>query len=488
MNTELRTGLTFDDVLLVPALSEILPKDVSLATKITKTVTLGSPIMSAGMDTVTESKMAIAVARQGGIGVIHKHMSVEQQATEVDKVKRSEHGVITDPFSLSQNNYVYEANNLMAKYRISGVPITENGKLIGIITNRDLRFETDHNKKIYEVMTREGLITTHEGTSIEEAKKILTLHKIEKLPIVDSKMRLKGLITIKDIEKQIRYPSSAKDAQGRLLVAAAIGCTGDYLERVAELIKVKVDVIVMDPIHGHHTSVIAAVRAFKQQFGDTPLIAGNVATARATQALIEAGADGIKVGMGSVSNSTTRVIAGVGIPQITAIHDSYQVAKHHGVPIISDGGIKFSGDITKALAAGASAVMMGSLFAGCDESPGRIELFQGRKYKIYRGMESEHNEGFYTSDGDGHGHREDITRRIVPEGVEGRISSRGPLADTVFQLLGGLRSGMAYLGCANLDELHKHAEFIRITPAGLRESHPYDIQISKEAPNYSVVY
>ena len=483
MNTELRTGMTFDDVLLIPALSEISPKDVSLTSRLSRNVTLGTPIMSAGMDTVTESKMAIAIARQGGIGVIHKNMSVEQQATEVDKVKRSEHGVITDPFSLSQNNYVYEANNLMAKYRISGVPITESGKLIGIITNRDLRFETDHNKKIYEVMTKDGLITTHEGTSIEEAKKILTKYKIEKLPIVDSKMRLKGLITIKDIEKQIRYPHSAKDAQGRLLVAASVGYAGDYLERTAELIKMKVDVIVMDAAHGHHTSVIAAVRALKEQFGDTPLVAGNVATSRATEDLIEAGADCIKVGMGSVSNSTTRVIAGVGVPQITAIQDAYQVAKPYGIPIISDGGIKFSGDITKALAAGASAVMMGSLFAGCDESPGRMELFQGRKYKIYRGMETEHADGSVDVS-----HHEDITRRLVPEGVEGRISSKGPLSDTVFQLMGGLRAGMAYLGCASIDELRESAEFIRITSAGLRESHPYDIQISKEAPNYSIVY
>ncbi|MCL2618089.1 MAG: IMP dehydrogenase [Defluviitaleaceae bacterium] len=480
MNTNLRTGLTFDDVLLVPALSEISPQDVSLTIKLTKNITMATPLMSAGMDTVTESKMAIALARQGGIGVIHKNMSVEQQATEVDKVKRSEHGVITDPFSLSQNNYVYEANNLMAKYRISGVPITENGKLIGIITNRDLRFETNHNKKIYEVMTKDGLITTHEGTSIDEAKAILTKHKIEKLPIVDEKMRLKGLITIKDIEKQIRYPLSAKDANGRLLVAAAIGYTDNFLERAAELLKVKVDVLVVDAIHAHHSSAIAAVRALKAQFGDTPVVAGNVATARATQDLIDAGADCVKVGLGSVSNSTTRVVAGVGVPQITAVHDAYSVAGPLGIPIISDGGIRFSGDITKALAAGASVVMMGSMFAGCDESPGRIELYQGRKYKLYRGMEA------LRAEANTYANHEDPPRLPIPEGVEGRISAKGPLADTVYQLMGGLRSGLAYLGCSGIDELREHAEFIRITPAGLREGHPFDIQISKEAPNYSM--
>ena len=482
MNIELPTGLTFDDVLLVPELSDILPKDVVLTTQLTKGVPLVNPLMSAGMDTVTESKMAIALARQGGLGVIHKNMSIEKQATEVDKVKRSEHGVITDPFSLSQNNYVYEANDVMAKYRISGVPITESGKLIGIITNRDLRFETDHNKKIYEVMTKENLITVPEGTSIEEAKTILTRHKIEKLPIVDTKGRLKGLITIKDIEKQIRYPYSAKDKHGRLLSSASVSAEGDFLERVAELVKAKVDVIVMDATHGHHTSVIEAVRAFKQRFGGIPLVAGNVATARATEALIHAGADAVKIGMGAVSNSTTRVIAGVGVPQITAVHEAYQVAKSHGIPIICDGGIKFSGDITKALAAGASVVMMGSIFAGCDESPGRSELFQGRKYKIYRGMEAAQQGD--TQDNPANPYED---RRIVPEGVEGRISSKGLLADTVFQLLGGVRAGMSYLGCRNLDELREHAKFVRITHAALREGHP-DIRITKEAPNYSIEY
>jgi len=471
MNTELRTGLTFDDVLLVPEMSDILPGDVSLATKLASGITLNNPIMSAGMDTVTEAKMAIAVARQGGVGIIHKNMSIEQQATEVDKVKRSEHGVITDPFSLSQNNYVYEADELMAKYHISGVPITESGKLIGIITNRDLRFETDHNKKIYEVMTKDGLITVPEGTSLEEAKKLLTKHKIEKLPIVDEKMRLKGLITIKDIEKQVKYPESAKDANGRLLAGAVIGTGGDFLERAAELIKMKADIIVIDATHGHHTSVIEAARAFRKLFADTPLIVGNVATARGALALVETGADCIKVGMGAVSNSTTRVVTGVGVPQITAIQDVYQALKPHSIPIISDGGIKFSGDITKALAAGASAVMLGSLFAGCDESPGRLELFQGRNYKVYRRSEP-------TSYNPAAGKHKDITRRLVPEGVDGRILSRGPFIDTAHQLIGGVRTGMAYMGCRNLDELRERAKFMQVTTAGLQESYSHDTLIN----------
>ena len=477
MNTELRTGLTFDDVLLVPELSDIAPDDVSLKTKLAKNIVLNNPILSAGMDTVTESKMAIAVARQGGVGIIHRNMSIEQQATEVDKVKRSEHGVITDPFSLSQNNYVYEANELMGKYHISGVPITESGKLIGIITNRDLRFESDHNKKIYEVMTKDNLITTPEGTTIEEAKAILTKYKIEKLPIVDSKMRLKGLITIKDIEKQIKYPESAKDTNGRLLAGAIIGSSGDFLERAAELIKMKVDIVVIDSLHGHHTSIIEAVRAFKKQFSGVPLVAGNVATARGALALIEAGADCIKVGMGSVSNSATRMYTGVGVPQITAIQDVYSSVKAYDIPIISDGGIKFSGDITKALAAGASTVMMGSMFAGCDESPGCFELFEWRKYKVYNTPDP----ATYQS---GTSKQQDVTRRITPDGPEGRILSRGPLADTAKQLMSGVRTGMAYLGCRDLHKLRENASFVRVTAAGLRESHSHDPILGKNSQSY----
>ncbi len=480
-----KEGLTFDDVLLIPAKSHVVPSKVDLTTNLTKTIRLNAPIMSAGMDTVTTATMAIAVARQGGIGVIHKNLSIEQQVTEVDKVKRSEHGVITDPFFLSPNHYVYEANELMAKYHISGVPITENDKLIGIITNRDLRFETDHNKKIYEVMTRENLITCREGTSLEEAKKLLTTHKIEKLPIVDEKGYLKGLITIKDIEKAIKYPNSAKDKHSRLLVAAAIGASGDFMERATQLVKAKVDAIVVDSAHGHSINVINAVKQLRSLFNDkVQIIAGNVATAKATVELIEAGADAIKVGIGPGSICTTRVVAGIGVPQITAIYDCAEAAKPYGIPVIADGGIKFSGDITKAMGAGASVCMLGSIFAGCEESPGSIELFQGRKYKVYRGMGSL----AAMEEGSKDRYFQDDNAKLVPEGVEGRIAYKGLVADTIYQLMGGLRAGMGYCGCATIDELRENARFMKITPAGLRESHPHDVQITKEAPNYSVEY
>jgi IMP dehydrogenase len=428
--------------------------------------------------------MAIAIARQGGIGVIHKNMSIEEQAGEADKVKRSEHGVITDPFSLSPNHYVYEANDLMARYHISGVPVTENDKLVGIITNRDLRFETDHNKKIYEIMTRENLITAPEGTTLEQAKKILTKHKIEKLPIIDQKMNLKGLITIKDIEKIIKYPNSAKDQHGRLIVAAAVGVLGDVMERVAALAAVKVDAIVVDTAHGHSTGVLERVREIKNKYPDLDLIAGNVATGEATAALIEAGADCVKVGIGPGAICTTRVVAGIGVPQITAIFDCAEAAVPYNIPIIADGGIKFSGDITKAIAAGACACMMGSVFAGCEESPGETELFQGRKYKVYRGMGSI----AAMEKGSWDRYFQEDVKKLVPEGVEGHTAYKGPLADTVFQLLGGLKAGMGYCGCATIQELREKARFIRITSAGLRESHPHDIQITKEAPNYSMEY
>ena len=478
---KIREGLSFDDVLLIPGASEILPAAVDLTTYVTRGIKINSPIVSTCMDTVTESRMAIAVARQGGIGIIHKNMSIEQQASEVDKVKRSEHGVITDPFSLSPNHYVYEADALMGQYHISGVPICEHGKLVGIITNRDIRFETNHNKKIYEVMTKKNLITAPEGATLMDAKEIMTNHKIEKLPIVDEKFNLKGLITIKDIEKAIKYPDSAKDDQGRLVSGAAISANDEAMERVAALVEKKVDVIVIDSAHGHHINVVNAVREIKAAWPDLQVIAGNVATAGATRALIEAGADGIRVGIGPGSICTTRVIAGIGVPQITAIMDCAAEASKHGVPVIGDGGIKFSGDITKALAAGANAVMMGSLFAGCEESPGENQLFQGRKYKVYRGMgsisamEKGGKDRYFQSD----------APKFVPEGVEGRVSYKGPVGDTIFQLLGGLRSGMGYCGAANIPLLQQNSRFIKITAAGLRESHPHGIQITKEAPNYT---
>ena len=469
-------GITFDDVLLVPAYSEVIPNQVDLSTHLTKKIKLNIPMMSAGMDTVTEHRMAIAMARQGGIGIIHKNMSIEQQAEEVDKVKRSENGVITDPFYLSPEHTLADANDLMAKYRISGVPITEGRKLVGIITNRDLKFEEDFSKKIKESMTSEGLVTAPEGITLEEAKKILAKARKEKLPIVDAEGNLKGLVTIKDIEKQIKYPLSAKDSQGRLLCGAAIGITANCLERVEALVKAKVDVVVMDSAHGHSANVIKTVRMVKEKYPDLQVIAGNVATGAATRALIEAGVDAVKVGIGPGSICTTRVVAGIGVPQITAVMDCY------GVPIIADGGIKFSGDMTKAIAAGANVCMMGSIFAGCDESPGTFELYQGRKYKVYRGM------GSISAMENGSKDRyfQENAKKLVPEGVEGRVAYKGLVEDTVFQLMGGLRSGMGYCGTATIEELKENGQFVKISAASLKESHPHDIHITKEAPNYSV--
>lgn len=484
MSKIIKDGITFDDILLVPNYSNVLPHQVSLQTQLTKTITLNIPMMSAGMDTVTEARMAVAIARQGGIGIIHKNMSISEQAEEVDKVKRSENGVITDPFFLSPEHYVYDANELMAKYRISGVPITEGTKLVGIITNRDLRFETNHNRKIKEVMTSENLITAEEGTDLAKAKEILSKHRIEKLPIVDQEGNLKGLITIKDIEKAILYPQAAKDAQGRLLVGAAVGVTGDVLERVDALVKSKVDVITVDTAHGHSQGVINTVKLIKSKYPDLQIIAGNVATAEATLALIEAGADAVKVGIGPGSICTTRVVAGVGVPQITAVEDCAKAAAPYGVPVIADGGIKYSGDIVKAIGMGANVCMMGSMLAGCEESPGSTELYQGRKYKVYRGMgsiaamENGSKDRYFQND----------AKKLVPEGVEGRVAYKGYLADTVFQMIGGLRAGMGYAGASTIEELKEKATFVRITSAGLKESHPHDIQITKEAPNYSVEY
>ncbi|HIW49024.1 MAG TPA: IMP dehydrogenase [Firmicutes bacterium] len=479
-----KEGLTFDDVLLIPAKSDVLPRDVDITSYLTKKIKLNAPVMSAGMDTVTEAKMAIAMARQGGIGIIHKNMSIERQAEEVDKVKRSEHGVIIDPFFLSPEHYVYEADQLMAKFHISGVPITVDGKLVGIITNRDIRFEKDHNKQIKEVMTKDNLITAPEGTTMEQAKEILTKHKIEKLPIVDKDGYLKGLITIKDIEKAIKYPNSAKDEHGRLLAGAAVGATADVLDRIQALVDACVDVVVIDTAHGHSEGVIQTVKRIKAAFPDLQLIAGNVATAEATVALIEAGADAVKVGIGPGSICTTRVVAGIGVPQITAVFDCAEAAKPYGIPIIADGGIKYSGDVVKAIAAGASVCMLGSYFAGCEESPGSTELYQGRKYKVYRGMGSiaameQGSKDRYFQEGQ---------KKLVPEGVEGRIAFKGSVEDSIYQLMGGLRAGMGYCGTHTIQELKENGRFIRITSAGLRESHPHDIQITKEAPNYSVEY
>jgi IMP dehydrogenase len=475
-------GITFDDVLLVPAYSQVIPNQVDVSTYLTKKIKLNIPMMSAGMDTVTEHRMAIAMARQGGIGIIHKNMSIEAQAEEVDKVKRSENGVITDPFSLSPEHTLADADSLMAKFRISGVPITEGRKLVGIITNRDLKFEKDYSKKIKDAMTSENLITAKEGITLEEAKSILAKSKKEKLPIVDDDYNLVGLITIKDIEKTIKYPLSAKDEQGRLLCGAGVGISANCLERVAALVDAKVDVIVLDSAHGHSENVLKCLRMIKEKFPDLQVIAGNVATGAATKALIEAGADAVKVGIGPGSICTTRVVAGIGVPQITAIMDCYAVAKEYGIPIIADGGIKYSGDITKAIAAGGSIVMMGSMFAGCDEALGEFELFQGRKYKVYRGMgsisamENGSKDRYFQED----------AKKLVPEGVEGRVAYKGTVEDTVFQLMGGLRSGMGYCGCATIEELKENGRFIKMTSAALRESHPHDIQITKEAPNYSV--
>ncbi len=482
MGTIIGDGITFDDVLLVPAYSEVIPNQVDLSTNLTKKIRLNIPMMSASMDTVTEHRMAIAMARQGGIGIIHKNMSIEAQAEEVDKVKRSENGVITDPFSLSPEHTLQDANELMAKFRISGVPITEGKKLVGIITNRDLKFEEDFSKKIKESMTSEGLITALEGTTLEEAKRILGKARKEKLPIVDKDYNLKGLITIKDIEKQIKYPMSAKDEQGRLLCGAGVGITADALDRVDALVKAKVDVIVLDSAHGHSANVIKCVKMVKEKYPDLQVIAGNVATGEATRELIEAGADAVKIGIGPGSICTTRVVAGIGVPQISAIMDAYAVAKEYGVPIIADGGIKYSGDVTKAIAAGANVCMMGSILAGCDESPGDFELFQGRKYKVYRGMGSI----AAMENGSKDRYFQTNAKKLVPEGVEGRVAYKGMVEDTIFQLLGGLRAGMGYCGTPTIEELKERGKFVKISAASLKESHPHDIHITKEAPNYSV--
>ncbi len=477
-----KEGLTFDDVLLVPQASDFTPNEVDLKTKLTKDITLNIPLMSSAMDTVTESAMAIAMAREGGIGIIHKNMTIEQQAAEVDKVKRSENGVITNPFSLTKERTLQDADDLMARFRISGVPIVDgDNKLIGIITNRDLKFETDFNQKISEVMTSENLVTAPVGTTLDEAQKILSKAKVEKLPIVDDNGRLKGLITIKDIEKAVQYPNSARDKQDRLLVGAAIGVTMDALDRVAAVVKAGVDVIALDSAHGHSKNIINKVKEIKAAFPELPIIAGNIATGEAAEALIEAGADCLKVGIGPGSICTTRVVAGIGVPQVTAVYDVSSVAKKYGIPVIADGGIKYSGDIVKAIAAGGDVIMLGSLLAGCDESPGEFEIFQGRRFKVYRGMGSiaamecgSKDRYFQTG-----------SKKLVPEGVEGRVPYKGPVSDTVFQLLGGIRSGMGYCGTKTVPELKERGKFVRITGAGLKESHPHDIYITKEAPNYS---
>ncbi len=475
-------GITFDDVLLVPAYSQVIPNQVDLTTSLTKKIRLNIPMMSAGMDTVTEHNMAIAMARQGGIGIIHKNMSIEAQAEEVDKVKRSENGVITDPFSLSPDNTLEDAEALMHKFRISGVPVTEGRKLVGIITNRDLKFETDYTRKIKEVMTSENLITAREGITLDEAKEILGRARKEKLPIVDADYNLVGLITIKDIEKTIKYPLSAKDSQGRLLCGAGVGITANVLDRVAALVESKVDVVVLDSAHGHSENVLKCLKMIKKEYPDLDVIAGNVATGEGTKALIEAGADAVKVGIGPGSICMTRVVSGIGVPQITAIMDCYEVAKQYDIPIIADGGIKYSGDMTKAIAAGGNVCMMGSMFAGCEESPGMTELYQGRKYKVYRGMgsiaamENGSKDRYFQND----------AKKLVPEGVEGRVPFKGSVEDTVFQLVGGIRSGMGYCGAPDIKTLQDTGRFIKISAASLKESHPHDIHITKEAPNYSV--
>ena len=475
-------GITFDDVLLVPAFSEVIANDVDTRTRLTNKIQLNIPLMSASMDTVTEHRMAIAMARQGGIGIIHKNMSIEEQAEEVDKVKRSENGVITDPFSLSPEHTIQDADDLMAKYRISGVPITEGTKLVGIITNRDLKFETDFSKKIKESMTSEGLVTAKEGITLEEAKQILGKARKEKLPIVDDDFNLKGLITIKDIEKQIKYPNAAKDDQGRLLCGAGVGITADVLDRVQALVNAHVDVIVVDSAHGHSANVLRVVRMVKDKFPDLQVIAGNVATGAGAKALIEAGADCVKIGIGPGSICTTSVVAGIGVPQITAIMSAYEEAKKAGIPIIADGGIKYSGELTKAIAAGADVCMLGSMLAGCDESPGDFELYQGRKYKVYRGMGSL----AAMENGSKDRYFQTNAKKLVPEGVEGRVAYKGTVEDTIFQMMGGLRSGMGYCGAKDIKTLQETGEFVKISAASLKESHPHDIHITKEAPNYSV--
>lgn len=478
-----KEGLTFDDVLLIPRKSGVTPRDVDVTTYLTKQIKLNIPILSAGMDTVTESKLAIAMARQGGIGIIHKNMSINEQAEQVDKVKRSEHGVIVDPFFLTENHIVADALELMEKYHISGVPIVRGEKLVGIITNRDLRFENDPNKPIYEAMTKDNLVTAPEGTTLAQAELLLKKHKIEKLPIVDKKGNLKGLITIKDIEKIIQYPNSAKDFQGRLVCGAAVGVSEDCMDRLAALYNAKVDVITVDTAHGHSDNVIQTVRKIKQAYPDLQLIAGNVATAEATRELIEAGVDAVKVGIGPGSICTTRVVAGIGVPQITAIMDCAEIADKYGIPIIADGGIKYSGDITKALASGASTVMIGSLLAGTDESPGETIIFQGRRFKSYRGMGS--IGAMDQENGSSDRYFQQGQKKLVPEGVEGRVAFKGSVSEVVYQLIGGLRSGMGYCGCKTIKDLMHDTEFIKITPASLAESHPHDITIVKESPNYT---
>ncbi len=475
-------ALTFDDVLLVPDYSEVLPKDVDVSTFLTRNIRLNIPIISSGMDTVTEARMAIAMAREGGLGIIHKNMSIERQADEVDKVKRSEHGIIVDPIFLAPHNILQDAHDLMERYRISGVPITEHGKLVGIITNRDLRFETDLTQRISDCMTHEHLITAPVGTSLEEAKKILGKHRIEKLPLIDNEGNLKGLITIKDIEKGQKYPNSAKDGKGRLLAAAAVGVGADLMDRLAALVAAKVDIIVVDTAHGHSRGVLEAVKNIKSLYPQIELIAGNIATAKATVALIEAGADAVKVGMGPGSICTTRVVAGIGVPQVSAIYNCAQAAKPFGVPVIADGGIKYSGDVAKAIAAGGNVVMIGSLLAGTEESPGETVIFQGRSYKEYRGMGSLGA----MAEGSKDRYFQENADKLVPEGIEGRVPFKGAVADTVFQLLGGLRAGMGYCGVKNIDELMNKTRFIRVTSAGLKESHPHDVTITKESPNYSL--
>ena len=482
MDKILYEGLTFDDVLLIPQKSDVYQIGIDLSTRLTNKIKLNIPLMSSAMDTVTESALAIAIAREGGIGIIHKNMTIEAQANEVDKVKRSENGVIVNPFSLSPNHTLAEADALMGKYKISGVPITdENGKLIGILTNRDLRFETDFNRLIGDVMTKEGLITAPEGTTLDEAQEILRRHKIEKLPIVDKEYMLKGIITIKDIEKAIQYPNSARDDRGRLLAGAAVGITNDVLDRVKALVDASVDVVVLDSAHGHSKNIMTCIDKIKTAYPELQLIAGNIATYGGCEDLIKAGADAVKVGIGPGSICTTRVVAGIGVPQLTAVMQAAEAAAKYNIPIIADGGVKYSGDLPKAIAAGADVVMMGSLFAGCDESPGDTEIYQGRKFKVYRGMGSiaameKGSKDRYFQSG---------SKKLVPEGVEGRVPYKGPLSETIFQLLGGLRAGMGYCGSASIEELKVKGQFVKISSAGLRESHPHDISITKEAPNYT---
>ncbi len=478
-----KEGLTFDDVLLMPRKSDVLPREVDVSTRLSSKLKLNIPLMSAGMDTVTESQLAIAIAREGGIGVIHKNMTISQQAEEVDRVKRSESGVITNPFSLTPEHHVYDAEELMSKFRISGVPIVnEANKLVGILTNRDLRFVHDYSIKIKEVMTRDNLVTAPVGTTLQQAEGILQKHKIEKLPLVDENYELKGLITIKDIEKAIQFPNAAKDPQGRLVVGAAVGISKDTMERVTALVQAGVDLIVVDSAHGHQRNILNAVANIRATYPDLVIVAGNVATAEATRDLIEAGASVVKVGIGPGSICTTRVIAGIGVPQITAIYDCAMAARPYNIPVIADGGIKYSGDLTKAIAAGASAIMIGSLFAGTEESPGESEIYQGRRFKVYRGMGSIGA----MKDGSKDRYFQENESKLVPEGIEGRVAYKGPLADTIHQLIGGLRSGMGYCGTANLEQLKEDTQFVRISGAGLRESHPHDVQITKEAPNYSL--